>query len=244
MEEVQLPKSLEAVLVAIAAEDLRAGGKQRKTMLVGHSLGGWTMFAHSILYPNPQSPPSPGESLRSHVAGIYAIAPFLGIAAETAPSSVVVAVGKLIRRIKPDFPIEKAVQGKVFDHPDVDAEFYSDPQTYHGKIRCSTGLSLLRMTSFIQSHEGAVVVASLAIPVRVVHGDADRVCSASNSVEFVKKMSHVGEGKRKRECEIWEGYEHVMFGYGWDETDDRHREMRLRVLKDLHDWMVEQSSSG
>lgn len=148
-----------------------------------------------------------------------------------------------------------------------------DPQTYHGKIRCSTGLSLLRMTSFIQSHEGAVVVASLAIPVRVVHGDADRVCSASNSVEFVKKMSHVGEGKRKRECEIWEGYEHVMFGYGWDETDDRHREMvspgfnlpfpsllrstltyeplylnlsfqRLRVLKDLHDWMVEQSSSG
>ena len=47
MDEAQLPRSLEAALVAIAEEDVReegkGGGRQRKTLLVGHSLGGWTM---------------------------------------------------------------------------------------------------------------------------------------------------------------------------------------------------------
>lgn len=51
MEESQLPKSLEAVLVAIASEDRKVnneegGGRRRKTFLVGHSLGGWTMYVY------------------------------------------------------------------------------------------------------------------------------------------------------------------------------------------------------
>lgn len=31
--------------------------------------------------------------------------------------------------------------------------------------------------------------------------------------------------KGKRVCEVWKGFEHVMFGYGWDGMDEEKKEM-------------------
>lgn len=56
------------------------------------------------LYPATPTPP-PSESpapLRSHISGIYALAPFLGIAPESQPSAITVMAGRLIRLIKPE----------------------------------------------------------------------------------------------------------------------------------------------
>lgn len=86
------------------------------------------------------------------------------------------------------------------------------------------------MTPYIQSPASALIVSALSFPVRLVHGKQDRVCAAQGSVDFVAKMT---AGTGKKECEIWEGYEHAMLAYGYNGLDEEHEK---KVSRNTIDW--------
>jgi acylglycerol lipase len=108
-----------------------------------------------------------------------------------------------------------------------------DPRCYHGNLRISTGLSLLRgFTSLLPS------AARLNVPLRVVHGSNDRATDHSRSIEFVKAVQDAGRAyghDPDASCEIYQGYEHVMLKVGSDAADD---EKRQRVLRDSESWFA------
>lgn len=76
-------------------------------------------------------------------------------------------------------------------------------------------------------------------PYRIVHGTSDRVTAYQRSVSFVAACKVDPDRlKDDQELVLFEGYEHVMLKVGVDERDD---EMRMRVLKDLEQWVLERS---
>lgn len=75
-----------------------------------------------------------------------------------------------------------------------------DPLTYHGKLRASTGLSLLE--GFTELGKKAEVID---LPIRIVHGDHDRATNHQATVKFWERIP-----AKDKEIKIYEGYEHVM----------------------------------
>jgi acylglycerol lipase len=75
-----------------------------------------------------------------------------------------------------------------------------------------------------------MIAAEFNVPIRIVHGDHDRVTKHTCSVDFVKTVP-AGDS----ECEIYPGVEHAMTWVGEDEEDDRGRQ---KVLRDLEGWLA------
>lgn len=80
--------------------------------------------------------------------------------------------------------------------------------TYKGKVRIATGSVLLGMVSpSIFTNDEAI--SKITVPVRIIHGNKDRVCLPEASVQLIDRLKELGVPGEK-ECELKEGYEHVM----------------------------------
>ncbi|KAF8512706.1 Alpha/Beta hydrolase protein [Gautieria morchelliformis] len=210
----QLLDGVEAVLVDVdSLSDTR-----RKTFFVGTSMGAGIIFNYCARHPG-------GE----RVAGVFGIAPMLGIAPETMPHPIMHKIARMICFFAGRLPFAKAVKGNVSDDPRVEEEFLADPRGYHGKLRIATGLMLYGCVSYLTP----TVATSFTTPFRIVHGNHDRATSHLHSVKFFEAA-----GSQDKALEIYEGYEHVMTKVGLDQKDD---EKRQRVLKDMETWLLQRT---
>ena len=150
------------------------------------------------------------------------------VAAETDQPWIVKVAGKAVRPIAGRFPLIPPNElGDLFaDDPLAAAEYTDDIRVYHGNLRISTGLSLL---------EGLKTIEGLApqfqTPIRILHGDQDRITSHLKSVEWINKAGSVDKS-----IEIYKGYQHVMFKVGRTPEEDAHRQL---LFKDRDEWLLE-----
>ncbi|KZS91586.1 alpha/beta-hydrolase [Sistotremastrum niveocremeum HHB9708] len=211
----QLSDAVHAVLLDLAG----GSSKPDKVFLVGSSLGAFTALSYCLRYPIHPSIP---------LSGVYAIAPLIGVAPESLPNIFTRSAARILQFFVGRLPLSPAIRGNVSDDPRVEEDFFSDPRTYHGNLRISTGLSLLTGLTHLSTS-----APSFRTPLRLLHGSRDRVTSPSSSQKFIKECGTEGEEKS---IGVWEGYEHVMMRVGRveGEGDDRGRE---RVLEDMVGWL-------
>ncbi|KAF8578752.1 alpha/beta-hydrolase [Ramaria rubella] len=209
---VQLLEAVNTVLFDVESlSDFR-----NKVFIVGSSLGGGIALNYCAHHVGG-----------SRIAGIFCIAPMIGVAPETMPSPILRRAAQIMRFFVPRLPFAKAVRGNVSDDPRVEEEFLADPRGYHGNLRISSGLALLACMSYLTP----TVISSFTTPFRIVHGSNDRATSYHHSVKFYEAAS-----SQDKQLEIYDGYEHVMLKVGVDQKDD---EQRQRVLKDLETWLLQ-----
>lgn len=248
-----LPAALHVVLTDVVANDLAAGRCQSKVFLSGASMGGWTVLYYLLKYPPSVSaadvveesqtkeprPPLPGngkgyqrlerpkeeERSRVQVAGAFVLCPMVEVSRNSRPSIFVEYIARAIKLLAPTLPLAKAVRGNVSDDPRVEEDFFRDPLCYHGWLRVGTGLALLEGMLELEkrAHE-------INIPIKLVHGTADRATSHHGTLRLFARLPH-----EDKECQLYEGYEHVMLKEGIDKADD---EKRQRVLADWRSWLV------
>lgn len=135
------------------------------------------------------------------------------VAPESNHPAAVVITAKVLRLFAGRYPLVQGVRLATSD-PRIQADYDNDPRTYHGGLRISTGLALL---------EGLIEIAKRApvfdTPIRIMHGDKDRVTSHHESIAFIAQAVSTDKSIR-----IMPGLEHVMFGIGETEEEDRPRQ--------------------
>ncbi|KAJ9102511.1 hypothetical protein QFC21_002911 [Naganishia friedmannii] len=224
-----------AVLQDVVRVDLRHGKQQREVFLSGASMGGWT-----ITYPSTtdvtkiatagtdesaESEPKHEQEFRPKIAGAFVMCPLVNVAPASRPNILVEGLARIIVKFAGSLPLAEAVRGNVSDDPRVEEEFRQDPLTYKGKLRASTGLSLLHGLNHLSKR-----AEEITLPIRIVHGDHDRATSHLATMSFFDRIS-----SKDKELKIYEGYEHVMCKVGIDEADDRKRQA---VLADWKAWLL------
>ncbi|KAL7424075.1 hypothetical protein Q5752_001660 [Cryptotrichosporon argae] len=248
-----LPAALHAVLTDVVRVDLTAGREQRKVFLSGASMGGWTVLYYLLKYPpssapadisdaahasdNPPPPQGQGkgyadaerprgaEKERIHVAGAFVLCPMVEASKASRPHWTVEYIAKAVKYFMAPLRVAKAVRGNVSDDPRVEEDFFADPLCYHGYLRIGTGLSLLEGMNELDRR-----AEEINVPIRIVHGDADRATSHLGTIKLFHRLP-----AEDKELEIYEGYEHVMVKVGVDAADD---EKRQRVLADWREWLI------
>ncbi|KAG7530675.1 hypothetical protein FFLO_04901 [Filobasidium floriforme] len=225
--------------------DIADGREQREVFLTGASMGGWTVLYYIITYPPTSDvekiissgsgsgvgdqPAEPKKEYRPKIAGAMVLCPLVEVAADSRPNALVELAAKALVKVAASLPMAEAVRGKVSDDPRVEREFGEDPLTYHGKLRASTGLSLLH--GFTELQKKAEMIK---LPIRMIHGDKDRATSHLATKAFYERIS-----SPEKEIKIYEGYEHVMTKVGIDEADDAKRQA---VIEDWVGWMCKRAT--
>jgi len=136
-------------------------------------------------------------------------------------------IGKAVRPIAGRLPLIPAIElADLFgDDPLSVADLLDDIRVYQGNLRISTGLSLL---------EGLETIEELAphfrIPIRIVHGDKDKITSHLKSVEWINKA-----GSPDKSIKIYEGCPHVM--YKTARTPEEVARIQL-LFKDRNEWLL------
>jgi len=133
-------------------------------------------------------------------------------------------MARCIRMFAGRLAFAAAHRGKNTEDPTLEWEFESDPQSYHGNLRISTGLAIL--TAFIETTERA---KEIDIPFKVLHGTGDRVTSYHGSERLYAEAISTD-----KEIQLFEGYEHVLLRKGKDAKDDVRRQI---VLQSMLDWL-------
>ncbi|KAF8514364.1 lysophospholipase [Hysterangium stoloniferum] len=207
----QLVDATEAVLVDLD----NLSDTKRKIFMIGVSMGGGLALNYCAGHPG-----------RTRITGVYCLSPMIGVAPETMPAPIVQTVGRMLQFVAGRLAFATAVRGNASDDPRVEEEFLADPRGYHGKLRITTGLSLLNCMLYLTPEKGA----SFRTPFRIVHGNHDRVTSYQHSVKFFEAA-----GSEDKDLIIYEGWEHVLLKVvGGGGNDD---EMRMKVLTDMEDWL-------
>ncbi|GAA5892486.1 uncharacterized protein JCM6883_007375 [Sporobolomyces salmoneus] len=221
-----------AVVKDVALQDSHlvreAGGaftQARKTFIAGQSLGGFTAAYVCLKYGAPIDTDLPvTESFRPSIAGSMILCPMLAVSPETRPPFIVELVARLISSFASALPLAAANKGKNSEDPQVEQQFESDPQTYHGKLRVGTGLGILQ--GLIDVNEK---MSHLKVPFLICHGTGDRVTSYQGSEKLFREASSTD-----KEIKLFPDYQHILLRKGRDEKDD---ERRQNVLNEMLNWM-------
>ncbi|TIB64727.1 hypothetical protein E3P78_01022 [Wallemia ichthyophaga] len=215
--------------LASVVEDIYPPNKQ--LFLMGHSLGGFLAINYALQYPPAQNggkseSDSHSHSLltpqRPHLAGVYALSPMLGISPETRPPWVVETVARMLASLIGHVPLIRSDGSLKTEDARVIAETLSDIRVYQGALRIGTGLALLSGVESINRD-----VSKLNTPLRICHGDADRVTLCDASRQFVARADNTRGDKSLR---IMHDVNHVMLA-------DRPTPLSREVVNDAIAWM-------
>ncbi|SPC65088.1 uncharacterized protein UHOD_00136 [Ustilago sp. UG-2017b] len=183
---------------------------------------------------NASSSVVPGKAApyRPSLSGVAVAAPMITISSQSRPSKAIEYIAHILRFFAGRLPLASAIKGNVSDDPKVEDEFNTDPLTYKGKVRVSTGLAILDGIDDL-----AEKAHLITCPLTIHHGANDRVTDPNGSKQFYEKLG-TPEGEKK--IKIWEGYEHVMMKHveGMSKEDT---EKTMVVLREIGDWLVEQA---
>lgn len=81
-------------------------------------------------------------------------------------------------------PLLKEKAGKICIDPIVEYAYRFDPLNYLGRIRCQTGVSLMKGLEYLQSQ-----LHNIKIPLLVLHGDEDVLTYLSATQDLMRQVS-------------------------------------------------------
>lgn len=171
----------------------------------------------------------------------------LGIVEGSRPSYAIELVARGIASFAGALPLAGGHKGKTSEDLMNEQMFLRDPQTYHGKLRVSTGLAILQALVHITP-----LLPNLSLPFTIHHGmDSTRHTQANTSKLLTSSLWIAGTGDRvtnytgsqklleqasstDKQLKLYEGYEHILLRKGKDEEDDKRRQ---HVLGDVLEWL-------
>ncbi|KAG9004687.1 hypothetical protein FRB93_010177 [Tulasnella sp. JGI-2019a] len=184
--------------------------------MMGESLGGYTAVTYCLPDQKDQA---------TDVDGIYLQCPLFSVSPESNRHPVIVTVAKVLCFFMGRFPLPATKLVSTRDEK-IQEAYDTDPRTYHGGLRIATGFALLEGLQAIQAQ-----ASQFDTPFRIIHGDADRVCSHLGSIAFVEQAASVDKGVK-----ILPGREHILFKIGENEEEDGPRQ---EVFNDRDAWLLE-----
>jgi alpha-beta hydrolase superfamily lysophospholipase len=170
--------------------------------LFGHSMGG----AIALLYTLTGNP---------HIRGLVLSAPALKVGDDV--SSLLVWLTKLIAGIAPKRPVLKLDNNLFTRDTDFLAAMNSDPLIYNKPHPARTAAELVRAIERIQK-----TMSSLAVPVLVMHGTADKITNPDGSRQLNEQAS-----SKDKTLKLYEGHYHDLL----------HDLGNSNVLADLLQWL-------
>ncbi|TPX69596.1 hypothetical protein SpCBS45565_g02311 [Spizellomyces sp. 'palustris'] len=174
--------------VIIKAVRGMAPSESGKIFILAGSLGGLVALSYARKY---------GQDSQASPSGMVILCPLVSAAADSRPSWTVELIAKALSRVAPSLPLAEANRGK--NGGDEEA-FFSDPLTYHGRLRIGTGLAMLYGFENLQAH-----LEEIKTPFVVIHGDSDRVTSPQGSQVLYERAS-----PSDKTIQIIQGQEHDL----------------------------------
>ncbi len=175
----------------------------RPVFLYGQSMGG-QLLLHYLIRRRPS------------IIGAIVTSPH--IAEAFTPNPVVVAVGRLMRRIRPTFTLSNQLNPAMLSRdPRVGQDYSADPYN-HDRLSSQTGIDLLERAVYLQSYSGG-----LPVPTLLLHGGGDRITDHAASEAFAQRN---GENITFKS---FPGLYHEL----------HHEPERMEVLNTILRWMDE-----
>ena len=135
--------------------------------LYGHSMGGQVLLNYLIQR-------QPG------LAGAIVSAPHIDL--PTAPGSFQVALGKLMRRFKPDFTQPSPVDATLLSRDPEVVRRYRQDKLVHDHVSAQLGIDLLEAAATLNAYGDGLPVATL-----LIHGDGDGITDHGASRRFADR---------------------------------------------------------
>lgn len=151
--------------------------------LYGQSLGG-TIVLHYLLNRNPG------------VKGAIVTSPWLKLSFE--PDRAKVRIASIVNHIMPGLQQPAGLKAEHLAHDKNIVEKYRTDPDNHGKISVGLFINSLRAATEILQN-----ASSLSVPLLLMHGTDDQICSPEGSREFASKTG-------KAELKLWEGGFHEL----------------------------------
>lgn len=169
-------------------------------VLYGHSLGGLIVL-HYLLTAQPS------------IIGAVVTSPFLRLAFE--PDKAKLKLASIVKYFWPGLLQPTLLVTEHLSHdPEVVKNYINDPLV-HGKVSVGLFTGMMKSASYCLSHS-----AEVKVPLLLLHGSDDLICSPAGSREFAEKSSLT-------ELKIWEGGYHEL-----------HNEpFRVEVFTFILNWM-------
>jgi alpha-beta hydrolase superfamily lysophospholipase len=151
--------------------------------LYGHSLGG-VIVLNYLLKNNPK------------IKGAIVTSPALKLAFE--PGKAKLALAALMKSIMPGLIQPTGLPVEYLSHDKAVVEKYVNDPLVHGKISVGLFHSWMNSSNYSLSH-----ASDLKVPLLLLHGSDDKVCSPKGSIEFASKSGMT-------ELRIWDGGYHEL----------------------------------
>lgn len=152
--------------------------------LYGHSLGGNLVINHALR----RRPP---------LAGVIATGPLLRPAFE--PPAWKMTLAKIMYRLWPTLSLSNGLDRQALSRDPEVVRAYNDDPLVHDRLSARLGMDMLQAGLWSLEH-----AAEFPLPLLLMHGSADRVCSPQASREFA---AQAGEGCT---LQIWDGFYHEI----------------------------------
>jgi len=152
--------------------------------LYGHSLGG-NLVLHYALRQRPD------------LAGIIATAPLFRTASK--PPAWKLAMLRAIYRVRPSLATPNGLEMNALSRDEKVVQAYRNDPLAHDRVSARLALDMLGNGQWNLEH-----AAEFALPLLLMHGDADRITSAQASCEFA------ASAKDWCTLKIWEGLYHEL----------------------------------
>ncbi|MCU0461132.1 MAG: lysophospholipase [Bacteroidales bacterium] len=151
--------------------------------LYGHSLGG-SIVLNYLLTRNPK------------IKGAIVTDPTLRLAFEPGKSKLVLAA--IMKSILPGLVQQTGLPVNYLSHDREIIEKYINDPLVHDKMSVSLFHTMMSFNNYSLSH-----ASELNVPLLLVHGGEDKICSPNGSIEFAVKT-------KMAELKIWEGGYHEL----------------------------------
>lgn len=175
--------------------------------LLGHSLGALVVLDYSLRSP-------------SQISSAIVMAPALK---QVGVSPVKMLVGQVLSRVCPRFSLNTGIDEASASRDLAVLQTYAHDPLRHNKGTARLATEFLVTTAWVWKH-----ASDLQVPLLMMHGEADRVTSASTSYDFFQEISF----SDKKWCAYPDGYHHLH-----DDLD------YLEVLADLGNWLEQHLES-
>ncbi|MEM1119350.1 MAG: lysophospholipase [Bacteroidota bacterium] len=152
--------------------------------MYGHSMGGNILLKHLI-------------SRNPRVKGAIASAPFIEF--PNNPPSVLIFIGRVMRKIYPAFTQNNGLNADDISKNKKEVEKYKNDPLVHDKITSATGIGMIEVAKELESFAG-----DIKIPTLLMHGNEDNITAHLGSKKFAKRV------QGKVTYKEWEGAFHEI----------------------------------